>query len=442
MTYLLAILISLAQGYFLLRLLLPLSRPRLAWMLVAGLLVGFGISAEIAFMSLLLFNQLVIPFVIMTNTALAILLGILAARKSSSQDLFPIKEFDKTDGCALLALVLLTVPAIIHASIYPYGGWDAWSCWNLKAQMIYTGGEAWRNMFDPILWRSNTAYPLLLPLINTWLWCFGSSPEPSVPLAVSCLITFLVAGLLFFSLKELTQRLWAILAPAWLLSIVFIVKLASSQYSDLLVGTFFLLALAAFFLYEQRRKIGFLHLALIALGLMSFTKSEGLVLSLIALTGMTLVIAVRKETRSATAPAIRGFIITALLAFLVSAVFQIFFAPQSTTFINGLTSAEKATSLERLWAVAVFFGMEMISPKWNGLWLLSATGLLLGWKKSLTGRRWIIPAIIAGYLAVICGVYWINTFFEIIWWLGTTLNRILFALTPSIIFWLFLSILS
>jgi hypothetical protein len=35
----------------------------------------------------------------------------------------------------------------------------------------------------------------------------------------------------------------------------------------------------------------------------------------------------------------------------------------------------------------------------------------------------------------------VNTFFEIIWWVSTTLNRILYALAPVVIFWVFLAIL-
>ena len=442
MTYLMGFLISLAQGYGLLRLILGPQRPRLAWMLLTGLLLGLALSAQLTFTSFLFFNQLVIPYVLTLNVFVLIALSFGAKHKSSLKDpLFPLHEITLKDIAALAILGLLTIPVLIHANIFPYGGWDAWSCWNLKARMLFIGGDSWRNMFDPILWRTNTAYPLMLPLINTWLWCFGASPEPSVPLGVSCLITFLAGGILFFSLKELTGRSIAILAPTWLLSIFFIIQLASSQYSDLLVGTFFLLGLASFFLYQKRNDTGFLKIAIISIGFLSFTKSEGLVLSVITLQGLTLALFLNTKYRATLKASAGCLIMTLALAFVISGIFQIFFAPNSHTLINGFTSAEKPTSLERLAAIFVFFAQEIITPKWNGLWLLTTAGLLLGWKKSLSQGLWIIPAILVAYLAVIFGVYWMNTFFEIVWWLGTTMNRILFALTPTVIFWLFLAIL-
>jgi hypothetical protein len=205
--YLIGALISLGQGYFLLRLLLGSRRPRLAWMILTGCLLGMALSAQLTFTSFLLFDRLIVPYVIILNSLVLLILGLLALRTScASNPLFPWREIGLTDAVALLILGLLTIPVFWHATIYPYGGWDAWSCWNFKARMLFSGGDLWRNMFDPALWRSNTAYPLMLPLMNTWLWCFGKTPEPNVPLAMSCLITFLCSGILFFSLKELTGR--------------------------------------------------------------------------------------------------------------------------------------------------------------------------------------------------------------------------------------------
>lgn len=442
MTYLAGLLISLGEGYLLLRLILGANRPKMAWMLVTGLLLGLALSAQLTFTSLLFFGQLNVPFALGLNILILISLGFLAVRKSSGQDpLCPWREIEGRDLLALLLLGLLIIPVCFHAQIYPYGGWDAWSCWNLKARMLFSGGDSWRNMFDPALWRSNTAYPLMLPLINTWLWCFGSSPEPYIPLLVSCLIAFLAGGILFFSLKELRGTMAALLAPVWLFSIFFIVQLASSQYSDLLVGTFFLLTLASFFLYQKKDNTGFLQIALIALGSLSFTKSEGLVLSVISLGGLSLALLLNPRDRKNIAGNAAGLAATFVLAFLISAIFQIFFAPNSHTLINGFTSTEKPTSLERLAAVFVFLGKEITTPKWNGFWILAAIGLLAGWKKAVAGRLWVIPMLLAVYLAAIFGAYWMNTFFEIIWWLSTTMNRILFALIPSVLFWLFLAIL-
>jgi hypothetical protein len=75
----------------------------------------------------------------------------------------------------LLTLGFLAVPLAISAHYYPLGGWDAWSCWSLKAKFIFLGQENWKDVLSPGLWRSNTHYPLLWPLINVWFWDLGGT---------------------------------------------------------------------------------------------------------------------------------------------------------------------------------------------------------------------------------------------------------------------------
>jgi hypothetical protein len=440
MIYFLPALISFGQGFLLVRLLTGnIDRPRLPWQLFAGCLLGLGISGLLTFTSLLLFNRIVPTYVIGIN--LATLAGLCLAQRRSAWTKASFQT-NPREISVILALGVLTIPTIIHAFLYPYGGWDAWSCWNLKARFLFLGGSEWSNMFDPALWRSNTAYPLLLPLINVWSWCFGSEPSYLVPLANSCLITFLMAGLLYFSLDALNRlKLANLLAPAFLLLNAFILKLASSQYSDLLMGTFLLLALVAFLLSERTKNTGFLQISALALGLMSFTKSEGFALSLITIMILAIALALNRDSHTTISQNIWKFILTLAAAFLATGIFKLVYAPDSHTFINGLVSTDKPVGIERLGAIFIFLGKEICSLKWNGLWFLTAAGLILARRNAFKAGLWTIPAIIAAYLAVIIGFYWVNTYFDIVWWLSTTLNRILFALTPTIFLWLFLSII-
>jgi hypothetical protein len=246
---------------------------------------------------------------------------------------------------------------------------------------------------------------------------------------------------LFFSLNELNSRKhWNLLAPALILLNPFMLKLASSQYSDLLMGAFLLLALSSFLLYTRSKNQGMLQVAAIALGLMSFTKSEGLALSLVTIIVMGMAAVLDRKAQKGPSLNVWKLLLTLAAAFLATGIFQFFYAPDSHTFINGLATTEKPASVERLAAVFVFLGKELTSWKWNGLWILTAAGIIMARERPFQSRLWIIPAILLGYLAIIFGFYWVNTFFEIVWWLSTTLNRILFALVPTIIFWLFLTI--
>ena len=115
-------------------------------------------------------------------------------------------------------------------------------------------------------------------------------------------------------------------------------------------------------------------------------------------------------------------------------------ATDSHTFINGLTSVNQPASIERLQASLIFLWLELTSPKWNGFWLITIAGIILARTKAFRQGSWVIPTIIGLYIISILAVYTINTFFPIIWWLSTTLNRILFALIPALIFWVFIGV--
>ncbi len=432
--------LSLLQGFFLLIAIFPPSeRPRMPLLLFLGALIGMGTTALLTFTSFLFFNQLLPGYVIALNCTVTLFLFFLAKHKGIPFP-FTLNAWNKQDLIGLFFLILFHIPVFLYAAAYPHGGWDAWSCWNLKAKFLFLGGDGWRGMMDPALWRSNISYPFLLPLVNVWAWCFTGEPSQATPMATSCQISLLMSGILFFGLKEINKTLSSLLAPLWALSVMFMVILASSQYSDLLTGTWLLSALLAFKLFIERRSNSYLSILLLSLGFMSFTKSEGLVLSLITALMCAAAILRSPSLRKIVASSWKVPLFALILSFLPTLFFQTLWAPDSRTFINGLTTATQPILMERLYATFIYLGIELKHPKWNGFWFILAGGILLSGTRAYRKTLWVIPAIIGSYILSLICVYTINTFFPVLWWLSTTLNRLLFALVPALIFWLFAAI--
>jgi hypothetical protein len=92
--------------------------------------------------------------------------------------------------------------------------------------------------------------------------------------------------------------------------------------------------------------------------------------------------------------------------------------------------------------ILVYPWFEFISDKWNGLWILIFGGILLAGKKLWQSTLGVIGLSLVLYLGVVLAYYEVNTFFEIKWWLSTTLSRILFALIPAIALWIGLGLKS
>lgn len=422
MMYAVGLAFAVGMGYLLVRRFCSERIPELLrWLLGAAL--GLGIGGYLVFFTHLCFNWHARWVPVFAGIVLLRILLWKTELRGHLTYLHP--DFQKLSMVSpYLLLAAIAFFLTCEALFFPLGGWDAWSCWNLKAKFIYLGKEHWRDLFDPLLWRSNTQYPLLLPSINVWFWDFTGEPHAWVPMINGILITLLCAAVLLFGLKHLTgQWVMPLILTAAVFLLPFNITLSAGQYSDILVGLYILCALVCIQLDETL-------LAAMFLGLLSFTKTEGLVAA-----GILALLIFWKTPK--LRPAFLG---TLLAAALPTIIFMLAMAPRNEAFINGLLSATKPSTFERLQAVLAYPWFEFFSGKWNGLWIVLLAGLALQWKTAF-GRPLLIFGVFFGlYLGVVLAYYQINTFFEIGWWLQNTFSRILFALLPSLMLWLGLAL--
>ena len=436
MIYFFGILISLAAGFLFIR---QLTAGRLNFILhiLLALALGLGIDGTAAFYTHILLNQpsrwlpigIVVLFIIVTSRA--------AKQRSSlfKEIISPLKRLPLNILWGLLALGLLAIPLAVSGHYYPLGGWDAWSCWNLKAKFIFLSQENWKDMLAPGLWRSNTNYPILWPLINVWFWDIGGKFDQAVPMFNSIAVALMTAGILLFSLLELTGNLWVSISAAVLVAALpFNVTLFTSQYSDSLLGLYLLSAFVSLLLGEKYNLPKLKILSMLFLGLMGFTKNEGLIAACVTALGFFWHERSRKKE-------LKPLILTFFCALLPAIIFMLFMSPKNEAFINGLASTDKPSSLSRLVMILIYPWFEFISDKWNGLWVLVFGGILLAGKELWQSTLGVIGLSLVFYLAVVMAYYEVNTFFEIGWWLSTTLSRILFAIIPTIVFWIGMGLL-
>ena len=422
MIYLLALVTVILIGTLGLRLIVAGRFPFYLGLFL-GTALGLGIASQIIFYLQLLGNNFnhFLPLLISLG-----ILGLLLWRMAALKLKIEPGPFNPT----LWILVLLAIPLWFEAHYYYLGGWDAWSCWNLKAKFIYLGQERWRDLFDPLLWGSNTGYPLALPTINVWFWQWSGFSQ-SVPMLNAIVLTLLTAGTLLLGLQELkAPLLYCILAPVAIFTLAFGNTLCISQYSDMLFGLYLLCALVCYFLAFELNNNRLLIPTAIFIGLMSFTKNEGLAASAI----LTLLILSQRPQKAGR------FITVLLLAAVPTIIFTFTIAPKSEAFINGLLSMQKPSTFSRLGYILLNTIEEFLSFKWNGLWIIAAIGLILAGKNILKQPFAIIGLFVAAYLSVVLAYYQINTFFEIGWWMNITLNRIIFVLMPAIFLWMGLSL--
>lgn len=433
-------LISFFIGHCCLRILFPKKdtlHPFLNIGLSAGL--GLGLSSYLTFTSFLFFNSFQFLYLIIIHlfcAGIACFYSIKKLKKNSSS-FWSIPKFQWIDSIALLIIVAGCIPLIYQASFYRFGGWDAWSVWNIKAHFLFLGGEHWRDLFDPALWRSSPHYPLFLPLLNAWGWCFLEKPNYFGPMSLAIIFVLSTALTLYGSLSQLTKSKLSILPLSIMLSCPLFIKLTIGQYSDIIVGLYSLAAVASFLFYTKTKNTHHLILTGIFLGFMTFAKAEGL-LAAFMLTFFIGIYLLLKNKFTLKLPTITLGLST-FLCTLPAIIFKIFYAPKNITMINGLFSETHPINWLRFQQVLHACFIDVIAPHWNGLWILIIGLILLRIKKLIQLPLSIIPLFLIAYSGMILFYYLLNTYFEdIYWWVGVTLDRILFSLLPLILFWIFL----
>jgi len=429
-------LLSLIIGITALNILLP-QRDRLSMPLFFALaiLTGMAESVFICFLSFLIFNQFHLFFIL--GTHLIEILIFIAVGSSVIIPRFRLSRKSLRQNLDLLAVLTgAGLLSWIYSSLYPHGGWDAWQVWNFKSKFLLLSGSHWKDLFDPSLWRSSPHYPLALPLWNAWT---ASCAPQLLDLAArlnAILFNLLTALLMFTTARQYSNSRWIalpVILPFTMPSYMF---QATNQYADLFLTIFFLGALTALHSYQKTQNRYFLAITGIFLGILSFTKPEGAILAAITfLTGLAVLC--RRTPLRRDWPLFWG---AAALALIPAVIFFLFLSPGNQTFFNGLISADHPSTPSRLRIIVIFLLREIIGMHGGGLWGLILLTALMNFKQAFQKSLGLFFLPIILYLAVVGAYYWINTRFEILWWLSVSLKRILNSLLPAAITWLLLAL--
>lgn len=295
-----SIMIPLLLGFMLVSVLWPPRIPfklqfLLKFFLASGL--GLGITSCIFFLWLLLppyfagnFTGFIMIEILITVCAV---IACLSYRKKLNSPQLPDGhksfQFQKLDtiiyGASFIALTS-SIIVFMHFSLYePFGGWDAWAIWNLKARFIARGTIYWKEIFSSALSLSHPDYPLLIPLSIARCWKYIGSEGPIIPVSIAAIFTFSTAGLVFSSLSVLRNKFQGFLGALTVLSSYSFIVSGTSQYADIPVGFFILASLVIFAVYDgaDRKNFKLLILGGITAGFAAWTKNEGLLFVLLVI---------------------------------------------------------------------------------------------------------------------------------------------------------------
>lgn len=458
----LSLLVSAATGVLLLRLAWP--RGAAPFSLSLGIALGFGLGTGLS--SVLLFLWMIafgptrgFPLAEVGLLGVAAIAGVPWRRggRAAPPPTAPTPPGDgPRRGSRLLAVVLVSAALVALGAAtaaflsmlrqHPHGEWDAWMNWDLRARMIFRGGDQWRTAFSAAIPWSHPDYPMLVPSLVVRNWLYAGTDTLRGPALVAATFTFGTVALLAGALAVLRSPSQGLLAALILLGTPFFIVHGVSLYGDVPLGFFFLSTMVLLAL-DGRYGAGttrFAALAGVTAGLAMWTKNEGLLFGLAVVAGVWLT---GVRTGQPTGRRLRAFAAGLLPLVLLVAGFKIAFAPPNdllSTLGVGRTLA-RLTSGDRYYLVVRDYVSHIAAFGDNGLagaaWPLAACLLALGVSPNEASRvsaragATALGLMLAGHFAV-----FVSMADELARLLSSSLDRLLLQLWPSALFLFFMVI--
>lgn len=460
---LLALSIPILIGYLVILLVLPnysYGRVRIGylWNLFLAPGIGFALVSCIYFLWSVIFTPdraiiglLFIEFIM----AVLLTLTVYFSRKRTkgSDPNFKQQKLPDINLITILATLVFIIVILSFLDAWqresfqtPFGDWDAWAIWNLRAGFIASGAEWLKGFSQAIAW-SHPDYPLLLPLNVARMWVILGNRSVLVPILLGLVFQLSLVGLLAVSVRIFRGVLQGIIAGMMGLVVVFM-SLNFKLYADIPIAYYFLAANALIFFGDvtSPKNQKYLILAGFMIGASLWTKNEGWAF-LISIILSKLLLDLMSRNNLSQSAKWWGYILIGLLpVLLVTVYFKIAYAPPGDllTSLDLTTIKSKVLSVSRYLTILRFARHQfmnygnLIVPV---LPLLIIYGIIVGISfPSMQTRGILFLTFRIMFLGIIYFVIYLLTPKDLNWHLSTSIERLITQIMPSFIFLYFLVI--
>lgn len=428
--------------------------------LVTGLLIGLGISSIMLFLWLLVYGKVSNYYIAFESILLIFLFfllkknwqkfmtsqpGALPAQNETGQEA-EANRILTPSRVKLIFIYLVFFHAIfllMGAFKLPQGYWDAWAIWNLRARMIFLSGDAWESAFSDTYGDSHPDYPLMLPLTITRSWIFTGESTAIVPAGFSIFAALATTIFLFYAVERLRGRYTALTAVLLLMGTPFFLKFGCWQYSDQLLGLFFLVTCYFLIAGTQKGQEKLMFIAGLSAGFAAWTKNEGLVFALLTLLYLIMSFWLQSEKlareawKSKFLPFCTGIAPGILTLILFKSVFpvrnDILAAVSNHSFSIFFDFARHAKILKHMWSSLFIQAEEKVFYPHMPLPILIACYFLFSRRKNSLLSTWLLTIIPAGMLLSYAAAYLFSPH-ALEWHIEKSFNRLFMQQWPIILF--------
>jgi hypothetical protein len=413
---------------------------------------GIALVSFLFFLLLLLHAALPLVMVLAEAVLLLIAAGLVFCRhprtaKEPSRRAVGFWWYWILGGALMLSVLAVTAGSAKLAQSDPYGTWDAFALWNLRAKYLAGPGDTWTRAFSPLLVPSHPDYPLLTSGFVAQLWRFsGGETSTLAPILTAAVFAASVMALLVSALALVRGTGSALLAGLTLMTSSSFFMQPMSQYADVPLSYYYLAALTLVFLSTSSVGYRTAILAAMAGAFASFavwTKNEGLVFFMVNLACYAFIFRRHKKAGKSTTP-VWYFLLGALPGLLIAGYFKVFLAPPND--LTNQTAAKvmhKFVEFDRYVLIAkslIYNAVFRLGDWWtHPLLLLAILAIPLRFRINEGQSQGVIATGLTLILlfAAYCGIYLITPL-DLRLHLATSLERLYAQVWPSFLFVVFL----
>lgn len=386
------------------------------YMMLAGM--GVGCISSIYFLSLLMG----LPLWLVAPITLSVLFKLgkwLIPATTISEVQAGSSEKQQWISLVVLAAGVAGL-AITGPSMAPkYGGWDAWTIWNLHARTL-TDAENWRKMFQNVI-NGHPDYPLALPAtLAFFMRLFSSADGYMIPFVFSMFVAISIPVVVYNEIERKSLPVAVVILALFVVEAYYIIN-STTQYADALLSFFLLCALVC--VQYARDNTKYLMAAAVFAGLCVWTKNEGAVLAGIFMVLYAPVFFSRSALRY-TLPAMA-------VPLMVVVIFKLV-CPVQNDLVHETGGGSFAMLLQReRWGVVFDFFADVFNQRFAySRWILVVYLVLCAVTKRLPSKRFFL--VLAGAFAYF--LVYVVTPKDLTWHLSTSAERLLFQLFPVLLY--------
>lgn len=390
------------------------------------ILFSLGVLGLLYFLNILIWNN-ADPYRF-AFIYLLIAVSLFVFLKRGGSKIFVPVHFHFFDFLTLAIIFLI-------AKHQPYGWWDAWALWNTKAKFLVSGGENWQRMFSSSIEWMHPDYPLLVPSIVASGWSFFQTNSCWIPIAVTVIFSWSLYLLLKENINFLFQNnKMSAFIGFFLIAIPAFLRWGRSQYADLPLAAFLLLSITLFFRYK---KVSTFLLSGLSLGLVAFTKNEGVFYAAIFILSAALALFytrgrnLKKEMLvawfSGLAP---GIIFLAIVKKM---------SPINNLFLLNFDNIAPHSWHRILDIISGFLNEFSRWKEWAIFWPIALAFLIIGLLNINEKDYWnvfLLIFLMVSFIFYFSVYIFVPLKYDISWYIDTSLNRLLIQITPIFVFYI------